>query len=95
MVRSGNPAYNPGVAGTVLPGNRLGTGLMKTHQSAVRPHPAAWYNKSEPTFSDAMAAVRLVLWSPTGFFMSPSGAESVEIPLPLLKRFVETLCLAG
>jgi len=27
MVRSGDPAYNPGVAGTVLPGNRLGTGL--------------------------------------------------------------------
>jgi hypothetical protein len=70
-------------------------GLMRTPQSAVRPHPAAWYNKSEPTFSDAIAAVRRVLWSPRGFSMSRSGSENVEIPLPLLKRFVETLCLAA
>ncbi len=70
-------------------------GLMQTPQSAVRLHPAAWYNKSEPTFSDAIAAVRRVLWSPTGFSMSRSGVENVGIPLPLLRRFVETLCLAA
>lgn len=70
-------------------------GLMQTPRSVVRPHPAAWYNKTEPTFSDAIAAVRRVLWSPSGFVMSRSGTENVEIPLPLLKRFVETLCLAA
>lgn len=69
-------------------------GLMQVPQSPVRLQPAAWYNKSEPTFSDAIAAVRRVLWPPTGFSMSRSGSEDVEIPLPLLKRFVETLCLA-
>lgn len=68
-------------------------GLMQTPQSAVTPYPAAWFHKSEPTFSVAIAAVCRVLSSPTAFFMSRSDAENAEIPLPLLRRFVETLCL--
>jgi len=70
-------------------------GLMAAPGTAVRPHPAAWYNKSRPTFSDAIAAVRRVLWTPKDFSMSRYQTESVEIPIQLLKRFVETLCLAA
>lgn len=70
-------------------------GLMAAPGTAVRPHPAAWYNKSRPTFSDAIAAVRRVLWTPQDFSMSRCQTESVEIPARLLKRFVETLCLAA
>jgi hypothetical protein len=69
--------------------------LMRKPSTAVRPHPAAWYNKHQPTFSDAIAAVRRVLWSPPSFSMSRSGSESIEIPVSLLNRFVETLCLAA
>ncbi|HEY4042579.1 MAG TPA: transposase [Rhodopila sp.] len=70
-------------------------GLMQTSTTAVRPHPAAWYNKRRPTFSDAIAAVRRALWSPKDFSMSRSNNNSVVIPLDLLNRFVETLCLAA
>jgi hypothetical protein len=70
-------------------------GLMHKPSTAVRPHPAAWYSKHQPTFSDAIAAVRRVLWSPPSFSMSRSGSESIEIPVTLLNRFVETLCLAA
>jgi hypothetical protein len=70
-------------------------GLMQTPQTAVRPHPAAWYKKSQPTFSDAIAAVRRVLWTPQDFSVSRHQTENVEIPARLLKRFVETLCLAA
>jgi len=70
-------------------------GLRATPATVVRPHPAAWYNKSQPTFSDAIAAVRRVLWTPQDFSTSRHRAESVEIPARLLKRFVETLCLAA
>ena len=70
-------------------------GLMQQPSTAVRPHPAAWYPKHRPTFSDAIAAVRRVLWSPPGFSMSRSGSESIEIPVTLLNRLVETLCLAA
>jgi hypothetical protein len=51
--------------------------------------------KSQPTFSDAIAAVRRVLWTPQDFSISRHQDETVEIPSPLLKRFVETLCLAA
>ena len=70
-------------------------GSMQTPNIVVRPHPAAWYNKHQPTFSDAIAAVRRVLWSPPSFSMSPPGSERIEIPVTLLNRFVETLCLAA
>jgi len=70
-------------------------GLMQTPSTGVRPHAAAWYNKHQPTFSDAIAAVRRVLWSPPSFSMSRSGPERIEIPVTLLNRFVETLCLAA
>ena len=70
-------------------------GLMQTPSPAVRPHPAAWYNKLEPTFSDGIAAVRRVLWSPEDLSMSRPDTESVVIPVALLNRFVETLCLAA
>jgi hypothetical protein len=67
---------------------------MQKPSTVVRPHPAAWYNKHQPTFGDAIAAVRRVLWSPPSFSMSRSGSESIEIPITLLNRFVKTLCLA-
>ena len=68
---------------------------MRKPSTAVSPHPAAWYNKHQPTFSDAIAAVRRVLWSPPSFSMSRQGSESMEIPVTLLNRFEETLCLAA
>jgi len=67
---------------------------MGAKGTAVQPHTAAWYHKTEPTFSDAIAAVRRVLWTPRDFSMSRHQTESVVIPIQLLKRFVETLCLA-
>jgi len=70
-------------------------GLTQKSSTVVLPHPAAWYNKHQPTFSDAIAAVRRVLWSPPSFSTCRSGSESIEIPVTLLNRFVETLCLAA
>jgi hypothetical protein len=70
-------------------------GLMAEPNTVVRTHPAAWYVKPLPTFSDAIAAVRRVLWTPTDFSMSRYQSETVEIPAHLLNRFVETLCLAA
>jgi hypothetical protein len=70
-------------------------GLMATPAATVRPHPATWYNKSQPTFTDAIAAVRRVLWTPRDFSVFRQGSETMEIPVRLLNRFVETLCLAA
>jgi hypothetical protein len=56
---------------------------------------AAWYAKTVPTFSDALALVRRCLWRDMGFCMSRSEAEMVEIPRALLDRFTDLLCYAA
>src|SRR5271165_4806963 len=85
----------PALLGLYSPVTIWAEGFMAAPGTAVRPHPAAWYHKSQPTFSDAIATVRRVLWTPQDSSMSRNKTESVEIPARLLKRFVETLCLAA
>jgi hypothetical protein len=54
---------------------------------------SAWYPKSLPTFSDAIAWARLLLWQET-FRMSVPEADSVKIPRSVLLRLTDTLCYA-
>jgi DDE superfamily endonuclease len=61
----------------------------------IHPRAAAWYTKSELTFSDAIAAVRRALWSPTNFSISRKKSDMVEIPAALLQRLTDTLCYAA
>ena len=69
--------------------------LTASDKSLLRPHSAAWYDKKEPTFSDAIAAVRRVLWSPPDFSISRPMTDAVTIPVRLLKQLVQTLSLAA
>ena len=56
---------------------------------------AAWYQKPLPTFADALAAVRHLLWfHPLTFRMSPSPPDIVKVPRPLFDRLVNSLCYA-
>jgi hypothetical protein len=41
---------------------------------------AAWYDKSRPTFTDALALVRKELWSCTTFRGSLSESDTVKVP---------------
>jgi hypothetical protein len=70
-------------------------GLARDGANALRPNVAAWYSKSEPTFSDAIAAVRRVLWAPPNFSMSRQTGETITIATGLLNRVFQTLCLAA
>ena len=69
--------------------------LARNTGPALRPNATAWYRKDEPTFGDAIAAVRSVLWCPPDFSMSRKSGETVEIPADLLNRVFQTLCLAA
>jgi hypothetical protein len=55
---------------------------------------AAWYAKSLPTFSDALAVVRQGLWHMPDFHTSLSHGDMVKIPSSLLKRLTEAVCYA-
>ena len=50
-------------------------GLATARNYSVQPHAAAWYEKSQPTFSDAIAAVCHVLWMPEDF-SSPATSRN-------------------
>lgn len=70
-------------------------GLARDAETALRPNTATWYSKQLPTFSDAIAAVRRVLWAPPNFPMSRQPGDTVTIPTRLLNRLFQTLCLAA
>ena len=55
----------------------------------------AWYGKTRPTFSDAIAWVRRQLWDHIHFSMSQQETDMIKIPRALLERFTEALCYAA
>lgn len=55
---------------------------------------AAWYPKPQATFSDTIAGVRRSLWSHAYFSISLHEHDMVQIPRPLVDRFVDSLCYA-
>jgi hypothetical protein len=61
----------------------------------LRPRSAAWYHKREPSFSDAIATVRRLLWSAPNLSMSRRDPHSVEIPAALWERLTEAPCYAA
>ena len=56
---------------------------------------AAWYPKTVPTFSDAVAAVRRELWASAFLSHSRLRAEYERIPPPLLRRLADSLAYAA
>ena len=56
---------------------------------------AAWYQKREPSFSDAIAAVRRLFWSAPILSMSRHDPDGVEIPAALWERLTGALCYAA
>ena len=69
------------------------------HRSAQRgkvlARETAWYAKPRPTFSDALAAVRLELWRQPTFQMSKSNKDIAKLPKSIFKRFAQALCYAS
>jgi len=64
------------------------------HPVAVRQ--SAWYTKTLPTFSDALALARHQLWSslPT-FQTSEQNPDIIKVSRPFFASLVETLCYAA
>jgi len=56
---------------------------------------AAWYAKTRPTFSDALAAVRRHLWSATNLSYSRETTEYARIPLSVLTRLTDLVAYAA
>jgi DDE superfamily endonuclease len=67
--------------------------LIEKGETCVRS--TAWYGKTRPTFSDAIAWVRRHLWEHLHLSTSQQETELIKIPRALLERFTEALCYAA
>ena len=56
---------------------------------------AAWYDKTLPTFVDALAEVRRPLWKVPTFRTSASEQEIVQVPRAFIDRLADVLCYAA
>ena len=71
----------------------LADGLITRHGLSIRT--TAWYTKSLPTFSDAIALVRSHLWRYLTFRMSADNPDMIKVPASLLERFNDLLSYAA
>jgi hypothetical protein len=56
----------------------------------------AWYRKSYPTFSDALALVRKELWAQEETFCgSPTDTDTIKVPRVFMQRLTDALCYAA
>ena len=62
-------------------------------QASVRQ--AAWYKKTLPTFSDALAQVRGCLWRQLGFCLSAKASDKRKPPANLFEHLGEMLAYAA
>ncbi len=67
--------------------------LTTDHPLPVRS--AAWYSKSEATFSDVIAFVRRYLWTNTNFVQSQGQTRPMPISTAVLHGLVDLLCYAA
>jgi hypothetical protein len=55
---------------------------------------AAWYHKTQPTFSDTLAFVRQPLWPVSIAYLLPPTPDSQLIPTALFRRLIDTLAFS-
>ncbi len=56
---------------------------------------AAWYDKTYPTFSDALALVRKELWAQETFCGSARQCDTVKVPREFVERLTDAVCYAA
>jgi hypothetical protein len=61
-------------------------------EHGVLPNRVRWYPKADPTFSDALALVRLELWTSPTFATSPEHRESAKNTDRLINRLIRVAC---
>lgn len=71
------------------------TAQQLIEQGATCMQSTAWYRKTRPTFSDALAWVRRHIWDHSHFSMSQQETDMIEIPRTLFERFIHTVCYAA
>lgn len=59
------------------------------------PYAAAWYKKTDFTFSDAIGAVRMTLWDQDIYRQYPPDPDIPKIQPSRVRRMTQALCFAA
>ena len=74
----------------------LAADILIEQRGGMAPRTAAWYDKTSPSFADAIALVRRHLWVQQGTFMpSEREHESIKVLRLLYRRMLDTLAYAA
>ena len=74
----------------------LAADILIGQQGGMAPRTTAWYDKTSPSFADAIALVRRHLGVQQGTFMpSERQHESIKVPRLLYRRILDTLVYAA
>ena len=74
----------------------LAADILIEQRGAMAPRTAAWYDKTSPSFADAIALVRRHLGVQQGTFMpSEREHESIKVPRLWYHRMLDTLAYAA
>ena len=65
------------------------------HDGTLPIRQAAWYHKTFPTFSDALAAVRRHWWRSIGLSTSSRQHDIIKVPRRVFQRLHEAACYAA
>lgn len=65
------------------------------HQARSRASMSAWYHKQQPTFVDALAAVRRQIWAEQGLIISRHSAKAAKLRPGLREGIAYALCHAA
>jgi hypothetical protein len=69
---------------------------MTENSAADTVRQTAWYRKSYPTFSDALALVRKELWAQEmSFCGSAQETDTVKVPREFVERLTDAVCYAA
>jgi hypothetical protein len=71
------------------------TAHLLIEKGATYVRSTAWYRKTRPTFSDAIALVRRQLWDHLHFSTSLQETDMIQIPRALFERFMDAVCYAA
>jgi hypothetical protein len=71
----------------------LASRLARRHSIPIQE--TAWYRKTRPSFSDAIALVRRHYWGQILFFTSARSADRKKIPRSLITHLSDALCYAA
>jgi hypothetical protein len=71
------------------------TAQLLIEKGATCVRSTAWYRKTRPTFSDAIALVRRQLWDHIHFSTSLQETDLIKMPRAVFERFIDAVCYAA